>query len=274
MLQGKNLKIKFAARDRNNDIQNIGALSLRTVSIKAQLRAECNRWKIKFSDNLHSQAKSKLEQLTEYIRMTNGKVTREVTDLDTLSFIMRLLVDVRERESSMEMEINPIMDMYRMLESYLPSGFMEKEEIDKKTILRVNWKKLLKLGEIRTEQLSKTQTKFKRTQLKDIKEFKRDVEQFREDFLRNGPMVDGIAPSDAVDRLNRFKEENKIRDRKMESYRGGEDLFALPLTDYPELIQTQKELKLADQLFSLYVDVLGTLTVRCSGRTSAACSAR
>lgn len=48
---------------------------------------------------------------------------RDVSDLDSLRFIMKLLVDVRERESSMEMEINPIMDMYRMLESYLPSGF-------------------------------------------------------------------------------------------------------------------------------------------------------
>jgi len=69
------------------------------------------------------------------------------------------------------MEINPIMDMYRMLESYLPAGFMEKEEIDKKTVLRANWKKLLKQCETRTEELSKTQTKYKRQLLKDIKEF-------------------------------------------------------------------------------------------------------
>ena len=109
-----------------NDLQNIGALSLRTVSIKAQLRSECHRWSVKFSDNLHGQSKNKLEQLTEFIRMTNGKVVREVRDLDSLRFIRRLLVDVRERESSMEMEINPIMDMYRMLESYLPAGFMDK----------------------------------------------------------------------------------------------------------------------------------------------------
>ena len=109
-----------------NDLQNIGALSLRTISIKAQLRSECHRWSVKFSDNLHGQSKNKLEQLTEFIRMTNGKVVREVRDLDSLRFIMRLLVDVRERESSMEMEISPIMDMYRMLESYLPAGFMDK----------------------------------------------------------------------------------------------------------------------------------------------------
>ena len=229
------------------------------MQIKSLLRSECARWSIKFSDNLHAQSKNKLEQLTEFIRMTTGKVQREVSDLDSLRFMMRLLVDVRERESSMEMEINPIMDMYRMLESYLPAGFMDKDEIDKKTVLRANWKRLLKQAEARTEDLSKKQTGFKRRLLKDIKEFKADVAHFRDDFLRNGPMVDGIAPNDAVDRLSRFKEEFKIRQRKMDSYRGGEELFALPLTDYPELAQTEKELKLADQLFGLYVDVLGTI---------------
>ena len=242
-----------------SDYKNIGALSLRTVSIKAQLRSECNRWKVKFSDNLHAKAKSNLESLTEYIRTTNGKLVREVVDLDTLRFIMRLLVDVREKESSMDMEINPIMDMYRMLESYLPAGFMEKEEIDKKTVLRPNWKKLLKQSEVRTQELSDTQAKFKRQLLKDIKEFKLDVEHFREDFLRNGPMVDGISANEAVERMSRFKEEYRIRERKMESYLGGEEIFALQTTDYPELHKTKKELQLADQLFSLYVDVLGTL---------------
>lgn len=46
----------------------------------------------------------------------------------------------------------------------------------------------------------------------------------------------------------------------MESFRGGEELFALPLTSYPDLTQTEKELQLSDQLFALYVDVLSTLT--------------
>eukprot|EP00606_Chrysophyceae_sp_TOSAG23-5_P000883 GSChrysophyteH2.ASY1.ANO1.1544.1 assembled CDS len=240
------------------DIQNIGALSLRTMSIKGSLKSECNRWKIKFSDNLHAQAKVKLEALTEFIRVTTGKVSRDVSDLDSLRFLMKLLVDVRDRESSMRMEIEPIMDMYRMLESYLPSGFMEKEETDKKTVLEGNWKKLLRQAEMRTEELSKTQTSYKRTLLKDIKDFKIDVAAFQDDFNRNGPTVDGIKPEDAVDRLNRFKEELKIRERKEESYQGGEELFALPITDYPNLKKTSQELGLADKLFGLYVDVLET----------------
>ena len=163
--------------ERINDNENIGALTLRTTSIKAQLRSECNRWSVKFSDNLHLQSKNKLEALTEFIRMTTGKVQREVTDLDSLRFTMKLLVDVRERESSMEMEINPIMSMYKMLESYLPAGFMDKDEIDKRTVLRANWKRLLKQSEARTEDLSKKQTGFKRKLLKDIKDFKVSIMQ-------------------------------------------------------------------------------------------------
>lgn len=33
---------------------------------------------------------------------------------------------VRERESSIEMEITPILDMYQMLEHYLPGGIIDK----------------------------------------------------------------------------------------------------------------------------------------------------
>lgn len=103
-----------------------------------------------------------------YIRVTQGKVTREVNDLDTLRFMMVLLKEIRIKvmndetkrlrdhhpvrrvlgspswcwsdglcvcqESGIDMEIDPIMHMYHMLENFLPPGFMEKEEIDKKTV--------------------------------------------------------------------------------------------------------------------------------------------
>jgi hypothetical protein len=39
-------------------------------------------------------------------------------------------------------------------------------------------------------------------------------------------------------------EEFKIRKRKYELYSGGEDLFALPQTEFPELGLTEKELAL------------------------------
>jgi dynein heavy chain len=64
---------------------------------------------------------------------------------------------------------------------------------------------------------------------------------------------------DAVDRLSRFKEELKIRERKFELYRGGEEIFAFEHKEYPDLEKTKKEIKIASQLFDLYVDIIRTI---------------
>ncbi|KAF0705126.1 hypothetical protein As57867_007104, partial [Aphanomyces stellatus] len=90
-------------------VHNIGALSLNTRNIKLQLKHENAQWKLKYSDNLHNQARKKMESLTEYFRSTMGKLNRKVVDLDSLRFVMNLLKEVRARESGINMEINPVL---------------------------------------------------------------------------------------------------------------------------------------------------------------------
>lgn len=132
---------------------------------------------MKYSNNLHAQAKEELDRITEYTRMTMGRLTRKVEDLDSLRFMMDLLMEVREKEPSIEMEINPVMDMYQMLEHNLPSGFMDKEEIDKKTVLKANLKKLVTLSLSRNDELSRTQIGFKNGLVDDITAFGLDIRQ-------------------------------------------------------------------------------------------------
>lgn len=123
--------------------------------------------------------------MTEYTRLTMGKLTRKVEDLDSLRFMMNLLKEVRTKESSIEMEMNPVMDMYHLLENYLPSDFMDKDEIDKKTVLRANWRKLVTLALSRSDELSRTQLGFKSGLLKDITFFKTDVSNVRSLSISN-----------------------------------------------------------------------------------------
>jgi len=47
-----------------------------------------------------------------------------------------VLKEIREKESNVEMEMAPIMDMYAMLERYLPGGVVDKDEIEQKTSMR------------------------------------------------------------------------------------------------------------------------------------------
>lgn len=240
-------------------INNIGPLSLNTSNLKLQLKQESSQWKIKYSDNLHQQSRQQMEALIEYMKQTTTKLNREIDSLDVLRFVMGTLREIRERESGIDMEINPVLDMYTMLETYLPAGYMDKEEMDMKAVLRNNWKKLTLHAEQIADQLTKLQVGFKRNLLRDIKDFVVDVRQFRADFVANGPMVPGLAPMEAVERLNRFKQEFQIRERKYELYRSGEELFGLPTTDHPDLMKSKKDLQLLEQLYGLYVEVIETI---------------
>jgi dynein heavy chain len=66
----------------------------------------------------------------------------------------------------------------------------------------------------------------------------------------------GIPPREASDRLNVFQLHFDDLWRKYQTYSGGEELFGLPVTDYPELQRIRKELNLLQKLYQLYNDVL------------------
>ena len=72
-------------------------------------------------------------------------------------------------------------------------------------------------------------------------------------------MVPGVAPREASDRLIIFQNRFDTLYRKYVTYTGGEELFGLPVTDYPELLQIKKELNLLQKLYSLYNDFIDTV---------------
>jgi dynein heavy chain len=241
-----------------NDIHQIGAMALKTSNIKEGLKDYVKRWKSTFSKDLHKRARTKLENIFEYINQTKAKLQKEVTGIDTLRYVMQTLREVRQKEGEIELELKPIMEMYNILDMYLASG-MEKDEQDHRHILRSKWKGLVELAESRQNELQETQNFFKKDLIRSVKSLIVDVKDFRKNYSENGPMVNGINPRDAVERLRLFKEEFLVRDRIYEINFAGEELFGLPHQQYPELEQTKKELDLLTQLYDLYVQVIDSV---------------
>ena len=50
------------------------------------------------------------------------------------------------------------------------------------------------------------------------------------------------------ERLKKYQRLYEERERKWNTYSDGEDLFGLPVTEYPELVKTKKELEFLDRL--------------------------
>lgn len=147
--------------------------------------------------------------------------------------------------------------MYALLVKYeVP---VPKEETDLVSDLTYGWKKLIKLSTDVSDTLSHLQVGFKRELINEVKSFVSDVVVFRQDWEENGPMVAGLDPMEAVDRLKKFQQMFEVRKRKWEAYSQGEELFGLSVTQYPELESTEKEVQMLDRLYSLYVTVISTI---------------
>lgn len=74
--------------------------------------------------------------------------------------------------------------------------------------------------------------------------------------FNRGPMEEGIHPREASDRLNIYQARFDELWRKYTTYSGGEELFGLSVTQYPELQRIRKELNLLQKLYQLYNIVL------------------
>ena len=186
------------------------------------------------------------------------KLERPVADLDDVRQVMAVLKSIREREAEIEETmIIPIESKYSMLRRYEVS--VEKQETDILRDLRDSWKKVRSAATDATDNLSELQGGFKKELMEDVKVFIEDAKDFGKDFVENGPKVPGLPPMEAAERLNKYKRLFAERQRKWESYVEGESLFGLPVTQYPELEECQKELELLEKLYGLYVQVVQTI---------------
>jgi dynein heavy chain len=172
---------------------------------------------------------------------------------------MHALEDIRNKQSEIEIEFRPVVEMCSLLETYLPE-VMEKEEMDPEQILEKDWGGLVDQAMNIRNGLQGQQSQFKMGLVKGVTSLVDDVKVFRKNFEENGPMVPGIDPKEALNRLRLFLDEYSIRKRKFDTYHAGETLFGLPHQDYPELSETDKQIQLLDKLYSLYSKVKDTIS--------------
>ena len=236
---------------------NIGALSLDIQPLKLALKAEAAAWKTQFAKNLHEYGAGKLQDVYQYMKDTTMRLNRKVEDLDDVRVIMDMQQDIRVKESELDTLLGPIEEVYALLHRYEVK--VPDEETDLVAELRYSWTRMTLLASSVGENLTRLQMGFKRELLKDVKVFVVDAAEFREDWDANGPMVPGCKPAEAVERLRKFSQLFASRKRKWVKYCAGETLFGLPVTQYPELEKTEKELEFLNRLYDLYTAVISTV---------------
>lgn len=119
---------------------------MKTENLKHGLINWVKVWKDAFAKDLHKKAKISLGDLSDHIKGLKLKLDKPAKDIDSLGHVMAALEEIRKNESSIEMELRPVKEMYSLIEFYLPEA-LEKEEGESKDILDKGWKDLVTSGE-------------------------------------------------------------------------------------------------------------------------------
>ncbi|KAJ3091620.1 Dynein heavy chain 5, axonemal [Quaeritorhiza haematococci] len=232
----------------------IGLLLISTDPLKIALLNETKEWKQQYGLNLNRKVKTDMEGLIEYMENKTVRLSRKIADIDDLRMAVQTLSEIREAEVDIDMKVAPIEEAYLLLTKHSVS--VTREETEMVDSLRYSWRKLKQLVIEVQAHLSKIQPVYKADLISAVSKFTQDVKEFTIEYETNGPMVGNIPPKTASERLNVFQRAFDELNRKWETYSAGEELFCLPVTPFPSLVKTKKELKLLQSLYSLYNDVL------------------
>ncbi|XP_023932721.1 dynein heavy chain 5, axonemal [Lingula anatina] len=232
----------------------VGAVIFLTDPIKLALKSETSAWKVAYGKNLNVKCAGQMDEILDFFDRTMKVLQRPCKDLDDIRAHMAALTEMRENEIRIDMTILPIEEAYAMLSRY--NLFFNDGNAERVDTLSYGWKKLKTQALEVQNHLLKIQPEYKEDLLHRVEVFMQDVNTFYADYDTKGPMVQGIAPREASDRLNIYQATFDELWRKYQTYSGGEELFGLSVTDYPDLQRIRKELNLLQKLYSLYNLVL------------------
>ncbi|KAG9395874.1 Dynein heavy chain and region D6 of dynein motor [Carpediemonas membranifera] len=240
------------------DVSPFSVLSINIEPLKLTLLNEVANWKKTFATNLNERARADLLGLASYMSDIETSLSRTVKDLDDVRAVMDSLGSLREIEAEIDHRIVPLEEMYAMLS--VNGVHVSTEETEAFDQLRYRWSQLTTLGQKQSDHISDLQPVYKKELTASVTQFTADVSILKADYDERGPMVPGLSPRVAADRLKEFQAIFDEKERLWLGYTAGEELFGLPQTDFPELVQMKKELKLLNALYSLYSDVLSTVS--------------
>ncbi|XP_027953732.1 dynein heavy chain 5, axonemal [Eumetopias jubatus] len=236
---------------------HVGAVAVYTADLKFILTTETKAWMAVIGRHCNKKYRSEMENIFTLVEEFNKKLNRQIKDLDDIRIAMAALKEIREQQISIDFQVGPIEESYALLNKY--GLLIAKEEMEKVDTLRYSWEKLLaRASEVQNELIS-LQPGFRKELISTVEVFLQDCQQFYLDYDLNGPMASGLKPQEASDRLIMFQNQFDNIYRKYITYTGGEELFGLPVTQYPQLLEIKKQLNLLQKIYTLYNSVIETV---------------
>jgi dynein heavy chain len=87
-----------------------------------------------------------LEKLNDDMKQIRLKIDKPAKDIDSLGSVMHALEEIRRKESEIDIDFRPVIDMFALLEnsSYMENKEQKGDELDASSIIDKDWASLVK----------------------------------------------------------------------------------------------------------------------------------
>lgn len=222
-----------------------------------KLAYESKLWKTMLGQKLCKFYQVVLDEKVEFIDERNKILSREIDNLDDCRIAMDCLKVVREHFIEMDSSLVIMEQAYNVFEEFKLD--IPDDDFDKVSGLRYEFDKMIERSQKVAAKLAQMQGPLQDELETGVLKFQQEVQKFDQDFIKNGPMVEGIPAREASDRVLLFDAKITELQYKQEMFMSGEKLFGLPVNDYPILIKRKRDISYLNRLYKLYLDVMNTI---------------
>ncbi|XP_016398775.1 dynein heavy chain 5, axonemal-like [Sinocyclocheilus rhinocerous] len=229
-----------------------------TDSLKLSLVQECHTWKRAFGVALNQKASVGMLEISSFVDGVSKQLQRPISDLDDVRETMAALQEIREAEIRIETTRGPVEESFALLNRH--ELFFNDGNAEKIDGVVYAWKELNVMAKETQNKLLEIQPQMKAELVAGVEVFQQSVQTFYADYDNSGPGVTGLAPREASDRLQVYQAKFDELWTKFVTFSSGEELFGLPVTEYPDLHRIKRELNLLSKLYSLYNSVIDSVS--------------
>lgn len=235
----------------------LGLIKIDCKDVIERLVAESREWKSILGRKLIEFYREILDENVKFINVQNKVLARELKDLDDCRIAMDCLKVIRDQFIAIDnslMLIEQTYDMFQQFQLEVPPD--DEERVDG---LRFQFNTMMETSAQVGANVDKLQGPLLTELQNGVIKFKNDVAQFDDDFVKKGPMVEGIPAKEASDRVLLFDARVQELSRQFELFSNGEKLFGLPINDYPVLAKRKRDINFLNRLYKLYLEVMKTI---------------
>ncbi|GMF23629.1 unnamed protein product [Phytophthora lilii] len=233
--------------EKDTDFLQINCLPL-AVSIAKQ----AEMWKDDYGKILLEVSNKKLVAISATMDQLESELEATPEDLESLKKVLNTVASISDMGMEMELEYADIIERYRTLQTFNIAG--DPAEFKKAFSLEQRWKNLFLASKTKDLRLVKVKDQFRGVTKQDAVNFAEECKNMKKEFLERGPGTCSLDLDAGLEMVSAFQKKLTVFKARRQELANAENLFALPITSYPELQQIAEALEKQEVIYSLYTE--------------------